>query len=259
MKHRLALPIAVVLGIAVFADSNAKPANNSFALPVQMVESQQQEASTEPSSSTTTTTNAIEPSPTPTVSATTENPVSDQSKNAKVSFTPSLPREVEILTGTYEWGSATRIDTEQLQNLLGISVDGHYGRKTLEAHAAALQFLGLPTNELPSPPKPGRRFPEASRCHEIESLASEVGWPADEIRTVSYVAYRESRCIPTAYNGKGRDRSYGLVQINTKGSLWEHRRDLCGLNEREDLFVPAVNLSCAHKLWLRSGWAPWNL
>lgn len=206
----------------------------------------------------------VEPAETPGPTTTTRPPRPNsqpQAKARRVVFHPNTSlRDAATLTFAYVWGSGSKDRTKDLQVLLGVTVDGVYGWQTRAAHMEALTFLGIPTDQLPEPPsRSERRFPETSRCPEIEETAKSVGWPERELRTLSYVAYRESRCDRFAYNGKGRDRSYGLMQINTKGSLWEHRRDLCELESREQLFTAEANLSCAYRLWSLSGWAPWNL
>lgn len=96
------------------------------------------------------------------------------------------------------------------------------------------------------------------QCPDAVNTAAAVGWPADELAALDAVVWRESRCQPDAYNGRNRDRSYGLMQINTKGDLWPDRRDLCGLGVPPDLWDPATNLTCGLHLFRRSGWGPWG-
>lgn len=96
------------------------------------------------------------------------------------------------------------------------------------------------------------------QCPDAVNVAAAVGWPAEELPSVDAVVWRESRCTPEAYNGQNRDRSYGLTQINTKGDLWPDRRDLCGLQVPTQLWDSATNLTCALRLWERSGWGPWG-
>lgn len=109
----------------------------------------------------------------------------------------------------------------------------------------------------------GARIPEAmpgvEHCAALMPVAVAAGWPTAELKKLSRVIWRESRCDPAAYNGTGPDDSYGLVQINLKGYLWRGRAVLCGLTERADLFDPATNLRCALVLWQRSGWSPWRM
>jgi hypothetical protein len=117
--------------------------------------------------------------------------------------------------------------------------------------------LGHCTPAAVTPGAEGSRL--VSRCTQYESVARRAGWPAHAIGRVSRITWRESRCTPGAYNGKGRDRSYGLMQINTKGALWGELQRRCKLTSRDQLFTPAVNLACAYKLYLAYGWKPWGL
>jgi hypothetical protein len=240
MKHRFALPVALILTIGAAQNINGPSTPPTH-------------AEAPPTTANPSTTTTLPPQP-------TAPPTHTKPPKTKTTTTTPPNPHLQTLTATYAWGSKNKDQTKSLQALLNIPTDGVYERQTRAAHHQALQFLGLDTSRLPHPPSgQTRRFPDSSRCPQIEAIALSVGWPEQEIRTLSYVAYRESRCDPNAYNGRNRDRSYGLVQINTKGSLWDHRRDLCGLNQKEDLFIPAVNLSCAYELWARSGWAPWNM
>jgi hypothetical protein len=252
MKHRFALPIAMAVTMgagSTFASSapQALPvpppiATPTETIPHQVLFHQERTPITAP------------PPPQP---PTKKKPAAPQPLPATFDLEAATD---QILTTDYQWGKATANKTALLQDHLQIIVDGRYGPQTRAAHITALNARGLSTHNVPLPPQNHtRRFPDTSRCESVETLAASIGWPDSEIRTLSYVAYRESRCIPTAYNGTGRDRSYGLVQINLKGSLWKHRSDLCGLTAHEDLFHPETNLRCAHKLWELSGWAPWNM
>lgn len=96
------------------------------------------------------------------------------------------------------------------------------------------------------------------QCPDVVNMAARLGWPDVELVTLDRVVWRESRCQSDAVNTEGRDRSYGLMQINTKGGLWPDRRDLCGLTVPTDLWDPATNLTCGLHLFRRSGWGPWG-
>lgn len=97
-------------------------------------------------------------------------------------------------------------------------------------------------------------------CGEHYDTAIAVGWPDTEWRSLSRVMRRESECNAAAFNGNARtgDRSYGLLQINVRGSLWGDRQRLCKLTAASDLLDPATNLGCGLRLWKRSGWQPWR-
>lgn len=95
--------------------------------------------------------------------------------------------------------------------------------------------------------------PNVERWHD---LALTVGWPDAEWQWLSCVVWRESRGMPDAYNGRNRDRSYGLVQTNTKGALWGWFVAL-GLTDRAQLFDPTTNLYAARAMFLQFGRKPW--
>lgn len=104
-------------------------------------------------------------------------------------------------------------------------------------------------------------------CGSLFTLAMDAGWTWNDWPTLSRIMWRESRCDAGQTNFRHRDRSYGLLQINTKGRLWtwpigygETRTlpELCGLYAREDLLDPAINLRCGRLLFELRGWAPWR-
>lgn len=100
-------------------------------------------------------------------------------------------------------------------------------------------------------------------CGEWYPLAMEIGWPKEEWNKLNKVIARETgrTCLPGLLNDSAetRDRSWGLMQINTRGQrLWEDRKNLCGLSAPEELLDPRVNLTCGLRLWERSGWGPWT-
>lgn len=101
--------------------------------------------------------------------------------------------------------------------------------------------------------------PDVDRWYDT---AVEAGWPDQDWSRLACIINRESRGDPTAYNGRGRDDSYGLLQLNMRahrswvGPLvdWDFNR----------LFDPATNLSVGRVLFDRAvdyygnGWQPWN-
>lgn len=105
------------------------------------------------------------------------------------------------------------------------------------------------------------RAPAGSRCPQFYDEAMAAGWPASSWSRIDYIMFRESRCTPSAYNGKGRDNSYGLTQLNMKalkswvGPMvnWDFTR----------LYDPHTNLVVARELFNKArsmwgcGWRPW--
>lgn len=88
-------------------------------------------------------------------------------------------------------------------------------------------------------------------CGEWHDLALSVGWPESEWPRLGYVLYRESRCIPSVWNGADA----GLSQINQVHRQW--LSDM-GWSHPDDMFDPVKNLTFAYRLWTTSGWKPWS-
>ena len=95
-------------------------------------------------------------------------------------------------------------------------------------------------------------------CAQYVADAINAGWPADQAPTLARVMFRESRCIPTAYNAKDtHGGSYGLMQINAQHKAWLMQTGF--INSIDDLFNPDVNLRAALHLYRMVGnnWSPW--
>lgn len=106
----------------------------------------------------------------------------------------------------------------------------------------------------------------AGDCSTLFWPAMRAGWTWDTWPTLARIMWRESRCEAHQTNFRNRDRSYGLLQLNTRGTLWtnpigwgERRslREMCGLTAREELLDAAVNLRCGRLLYEVRGWRPW--
>lgn len=95
-------------------------------------------------------------------------------------------------------------------------------------------------------------------CPQWRATALEAGWSEQEWPRLERIIWRESRCNPDAFNGRRRDRSIGLVQVNVKGRLLAHRRAVCGIDEPAELFDPYTNLACAEAIHEQAGWQPWQ-
>ena len=100
-------------------------------------------------------------------------------------------------------------------------------------------------------------------CGEFQPIALQVGWQPDEWPKLGRIISRETgrTCDPTVLNDNAEtgDLSYGLTQINMRGSLGPDRLTRCSLSKFEDLWDPALNLRCARVLYLMSGWEPWRM
>jgi len=95
-------------------------------------------------------------------------------------------------------------------------------------------------------------------CAQYVADAISAGWPADQAPTLARVMFRESRCIPTAYNAKDTaGGSYGLMQVNGQHKQWLMETGY--INSLDDLFNPDINLRAALQLYRMVGnsWSPW--
>jgi hypothetical protein len=97
------------------------------------------------------------------------------------------------------------------------------------------------------------------RCPMWEDAFEAAGLPAD---VFSFIAWRESRCQPTAYNdtlNRDKSRDYGLLQIN---STWKKvTARICGQpwGQLDILFDPACNIAVAKYLYENGGLGHWRL
>ena len=95
-------------------------------------------------------------------------------------------------------------------------------------------------------------------CAQYVADAITAGWPADQAPMLARVMFRESRCIPTAYNAKDTaGGSYGLLQVNGQHKDWLMQTGF--ITSLDDLFNPDVNLRAALHLYRMVGnsWSPW--
>ena len=117
----------------------------------------------------------------------------------------------------------------------------------LNSTPPAVVLTPLPTTTTTTAPK---------GCAQYVADAITAGWPADQAPTLARVMFRESRCIPTAYNGKDTSGgSYGLLQMNGQHKLW--LMQLGYINSLDDLFNPDINLRAALHLYGMVGWSAW--
>jgi hypothetical protein len=105
--------------------------------------------------------------------------------------------------------------------------------------------------------KPGQ-FSEQDLIDVLKS----VGFEGRALRHAWAVAMKESTGRPNAHNDNPStgDNSYGLFQINMRGSLGPDRLQKYGLSSYEDLFDPYTNATVAYQM-SKSGtnWGPWGI
>jgi hypothetical protein len=93
-------------------------------------------------------------------------------------------------------------------------------------------------------------------CAQYVADAITAGWPADQAPMLARVMFRESRCIPTAYNGQDTNRRLiGLATGQWSTQVW--LMQLGYINSLDDLFVPDINLRAALHLYGMVGWSAW--
>ena len=120
----------------------------------------------------------------------------------------------------------------------------------------------LPTTTLATTP-----ITQPDACETVYNMARHVGWPEAELATVVAVAYRESRCLPDAFNGADTvGQSYGAMQVNDFWCLPSkyypngYMQAYGLLTVCDDLFDLETNLRAALNIWRYSnGWRAWSL
>jgi len=93
----------------------------------------------------------------------------------------------------------------------------------------------------------------------VAAAAYAAGFRGDDLTTMVAVAKGESGWNASSYNGKGRDNSYGLWQINMIGSMGPARRASFGIGSNEELFDPYVNARAAMQIFKSQGWKAWTV
>ena len=93
---------------------------------------------------------------------------------------------------------------------------------------------------------------------EITNIAKSVGM-SDPVKMAA-IAMAESSGDTTAHNtnAKTGDDSYGLWQINMRGSLGPARRKAFGITSNDQLFNPVTNAKAAKKILDSQGLGAWS-
>jgi hypothetical protein len=83
---------------------------------------------------------------------------------------------------------------------------------------------------------------------ELADLLKLVGFSGKSLRTAWAIVMRESRGHPLSHNGNAStgDDSYGLFQINMRGSLGSERREKFGISKDAELLDPVTNAQAAY-------------
>ena len=121
----------------------------------------------------------------------------------------------------------------------------------------------------PVPPTTVKTTPitQPDACQTVFDMARHVGWPENELTQLVAIAYRESRCNPTAFNATDPNGgSNGVMQINQfwcKPSKYFANGYLQAyglIRGCDDLFDLEANLRSALAIYRYSnGWRAWSL
>lgn len=185
-------------------------------------------------------------------------------------LSPNVVKRVQYTLRSYGYavevdgiyGPQTTKAVKKWQAANGLYADGIAGTQTLSSLGVSLvdpppavTTTVASMSPVPAPPPSA----PVSGCNAYKYLLERYGLPTGYFLKVMW---RESRCDPNQYNGRGRDRSYGLLQINTKSTprmdLWAELQRRCGLTYREQLFDPETNIACAAQLFSVYGYRPWR-
>lgn len=119
--------------------------------------------------------------------------------------------------------------------------------------------------------------PPMARCGRWWGVAFEAGWQPEEMETLDYIMWRESRCDPTQHNtdlNADGSTDIGLTQINDRSWCLPTRFYPDGYLQTigvltnvgcEELFDPFTNLRAAKSIYdyakktSNDGFAPWGV
>lgn len=93
---------------------------------------------------------------------------------------------------------------------------------------------------------------------QIKYFASQQGFTGGDLDTAVAVALAESGGNAANHTVDSDDDSYGLWQINMKGSLGPSRMKQFGLKNANELLDPNVNAKAAHIIFSEHGWKAWG-
>ncbi len=82
-------------------------------------------------------------------------------------------------------------------------------------------------------------------AQQITDVAAGAGFSGSALPVAVAIALAESGGNPGAHNPIGADDSYGLWQINMRGTLGPARRAAFGLTSNDQLYDPATNARAA--------------
>ena len=174
--------------------------------------------------------------------------------------------EASVLSQKFKWGQRGRL-VKDLQAIVKAPLTARYDERTWGAHQKYMVKNSLDTTLVPKHRmKTAKKVPSnlEKHCLEYAEHAAKAGFPASEIKVVTYVAWKESRCNPKAVNSKDKNGgSHGLMQIN---NTWTRKLVREGIiKSRDELYNPQKNMHAAFFVWTESikasryGWKPWRI
>jgi len=123
------------------------------------------------------------------------------------------------------------------------------------------EFLGVEV-KISSPEEPVTKKSGQFSEQDLIAVLKSVGFEGRALKEAWAVAMKESTGRPKAHNDNPStgDNSYGLFQINMRGSMGPHRLQKYGLASYEDLFDPYINARVAYQM-SKAGknWGPWGI
>lgn len=93
---------------------------------------------------------------------------------------------------------------------------------------------------------------------QLADLAYEAGWWGTDTGVAIAVAIGESGGKTDQVTRDADDESYGIWQINMRGTLGPARRREYGLPSNDALLDPKTNARVAHAIWAKDGWRAWG-
>ena len=150
---------------------------------------------------------------------------------------------------------------KDLQTLVGVRVDGHYGVRTRAAHVKYLKNRNMSVAGVPSLPVfLSGSYPKdkTKRCPQWEGRLRYYG--LEPVDRFSYIMWRESRCMEDAVSPKNSDgsRDYGLLQINSSWKSVTAKVCKSKMGNMRVLLNQKCNLSVAKYLLDHGGLGHWS-
>lgn len=145
---------------------------------------------------------------------------------------------------------------------------------TIATEVAVVSSFSTATTQSPTTTTP---VLAGAECGQWWGLALQVGWEKQDMETLDYIMWRESRCDPTQHNttlNKDGSTDIGLTQINDRSwclpTRWYPNGYLQSVGVLstvgcEQLFDPATNLKAAkaihdyHTAQGQQGFEAWSL